>query len=129
MLLSSSSCTANNISPSTRYWLGGTRRKGDGVCVSFIVRLGSYDSEACHPPSDVGAVPVVPVLPVAPVVPVLPVACSGSELSVLCLTFLSGVMSIDLGDRTPAAIDGSASGCIPMTNSTSFRAALSYGHC
>ena len=66
-------------------------------------------------------------MPVGPVVPVVPVGCSGSVPLVLCLTFLSGVISVDLGDRTLAAIDGSASGCIPATDSTSFRVAFSYG--
>ena len=64
--------------------------------------------EACHPPGGVGGVGVTPVGSVGV-----------SEVSVLCRTFRSGVVSIDRDARLLAAADGSISGCVSMTESPS----------
>ena len=70
--------------------------------------LGPYVSEACHPPGGVGAIPVTEL------------ATSNSGSSVLCLTFRSDVVSVDLGERTLATADGSTSGCVLIIESVSF---------
>ena len=68
---------------------------------------GPYASEACHPPGGGGAIPVKEF------------AASTSGSSVLGLTFLSDIVSTDLGERTLATADGSTSGCVLMVESVS----------